>query len=203
MTWFNDFFSGVKSTEEIVFVANICRMIQSICTIYKINTKLNWCLKCLWEVILCQLSVSSLESLACVTICFQYATRAFGNQDCARKIVKNLKQMSAKLNFRLLKRFLKQLWRKCFPIALLCQATKKAIVRKLIWPINQKQQTLLKMSYCMVRRFISFMYIQVAYYSCLYNNATSVCIFIGCWPWSIKGHAVSSVLGDGLFVCIF
>ena len=25
------------------------------------------------------------------------------------------------------------------------------------------------------------------YYS-LYNNVTSVCIFIGCWPWSIKGH---------------
>ena len=22
----------------------------------------------------------------------------------------------------------------------------------------------------------------------LYNNVTSVCIFIGCWPWSIKGH---------------
>ena len=27
----------------------------------------------------------------------------------------------------------------------------------------------------------------VIYYK-LYNNVTSVCIFIGCWPWSIKGH---------------
>ena len=25
-------------------------------------------------------------------------------------------------------------------------------------------------------------------YDILYNNVTSVCIFIGCWPWSIKGH---------------
>ena len=25
-------------------------------------------------------------------------------------------------------------------------------------------------------------------YEDLYNNVTSVCIFIGCWPWSIKGE---------------
>ena len=25
-------------------------------------------------------------------------------------------------------------------------------------------------------------------YTYLYNNVTSVGIFIGCWPWSIKGH---------------
>ena len=26
------------------------------------------------------------------------------------------------------------------------------------------------------------------FYITLYNNVTSVCIFIGCWSWSIKGH---------------
>ena len=28
----------------------------------------------------------------------------------------------------------------------------------------------------------------VCIYIYLYNNVTSVCIFIGCWPWSIKGY---------------
>ena len=27
-----------------------------------------------------------------------------------------------------------------------------------------------------------------AYYPLLYNNVTSLCIFIGCWPWSMKAH---------------
>ena len=31
-----------------------------------------------------------------------------------------------------------------------------------------------------------YRYIYIHVY--LYNNVTSVCIFIGCWPWSIKGH---------------
>ena len=30
--------------------------------------------------------------------------------------------------------------------------------------------------------------VQILVYTSLYNNVTSVCIFIGCWPWSIKGH---------------
>ena len=27
-----------------------------------------------------------------------------------------------------------------------------------------------------------------AYYPLLYNNVTSLCIFIGCWPWSMKAQ---------------
>ena len=32
--------------------------------------------------------------------------------------------------------------------------------------------------------FSYFIYI----YIYLHNNVNSVCMFIGCWPWSIKGH---------------
>ena len=34
--------------------------------------------------------------------------------------------------------------------------------------------------------------IQIVKSMYLYNNVTSVCIFIGCWPWSIKGHTQMS-----------